>query len=212
MKKWLKAINIIVIIALIKVVQSCILFPNCECSDEVFYYSINSIEITNIDNSQTYPQFTEEDEMHKAAVAFNVLISDTTLTENYAYSQPLQSSIGFSTALAWSCDCSMNYLPEPTIQNFNIFTNFDINDTVKAGDDVSNLFLVTDYSWSNRDLYYELNELINLANLTTNEMPGILLKIFLKVPVDNSKAEFTIEITLSNDTKISQTTNTITII
>lgn len=212
MKKWLKALNIVVIIALIKVVQSCILFPNCECSDEFFYYSINSIEITNIDNSQTYPQFTEEDEMHKAAVAFNVLISDTTLTENYAYNQPLQSSIGFSTAQAWSCDCSMNYIPEPTIHSFNIYTNFDINDIVKAGDDVSNLFLAFDRKWSNGDLYYELNEMINLANITASETPGILLRIFLKIPVDNSKAEFTIDITLSNGTKISQTTNTISIV
>lgn len=212
MKKWLKALNIVVIIALIKTVQSCIFFMDCECSDEIFHYSINSVEITNIDNSQTYPISTDENVMHRAAVAFNVRISDTTHAEYYACKQPLKIVVGFSTAQAWSCDCPMNYLPDATIQSFKIHTVFDINDTIKAGADVSKLFLAMNRFNYSDDLYHEVNDMVNKVNITTNDSPDISFKMFLKVPVDNNQAEFTIDITLSNGAQISKSTNTISII
>ncbi|MFP4557294.1 MAG: DUF5034 domain-containing protein [Bacteroidales bacterium] len=212
MRILVKAIYFIALFTLIKVVQSCILFGGCECSDEVHYYSISLFEVSNIDNSGLYPVATNENEMYASAVAFSITMADTSYSDYYTCSCSTKTGIGFNAAYAWSCDCSMNFLPIETIKSFRAYTLFDINDTIPAGTDVAEYFIAQEpYSYGS-NLYIELDEILRQSNVDTKNEPNIRFNIFLSIPVEGPEAEFALEILFDNSEVLTVNTERISII
>lgn len=211
MKIIIKAIYVIALITLLKIVQSCVLFGGCECSDEVHYYSINSFEVSNVDNSGLYPVVTDESTMYASAVAFSVSMLDTTYADYYACNCTTKTGLGFNSAYAWSCDCSMNFLLAETVESFRAYTLFDINDTIPAGTDVAKYFLAQESYGYGSNLYMELDKTLRQMNITTQDAPSIHFSIFLSVPVEESEAEFALEILLDNGEVLTVNTDRVSI-
>lgn len=216
MARVFKIVKILLAITIFSVIQSCIaIIGGCNCDETIHYYTPNKLEIVNIDNSGRYPEILEVNVMHRSAIAFSISLYDS--TDSYLYSalnakHNNQQNLGFATASAWSCDCSLMYLPSPSVQDFRIYTIFDINSVIKSGDDITEYFVGQEQYGSHLDLYSPLLEVINEQNETPTTESGIRFNVFMQVPIQNEQAQFTVFFQLSDGSQIVLNTAIIEII
>lgn len=206
--KIIKKTGIIIsIVFFVRILSSC--FP-CDCSDEVFFFDFEKVEIINLDNSQFWVNELEADTMKKAAVAFEIRIKpDEEQYEQYV----CNFSYSFSSAYAFSCDCSPKFKANQQISKIKIITLFDISDQAKANSDVTDLFVAykENYYGSNQ-LYIpipNLYERINSDIYYDTQVQGF--QLFMTQEIQNDSAQFIIEIELSDNRVLSDTTNILTI-
>jgi hypothetical protein len=216
MARLFKIVKILFVITAFSVIQSCIaIIGGCNCDETIYYYTPNKLEIANIDNSGRYPGILEVNVMHRSAIAFSISLYDS--TDSYLYSSlnakhNNQLNLGFATASAWLCDCSLMYLPTPSVQDFRIYTIFDINSDIKSGDDITEYFVGQEQYGSHLDLYSPLLEVINDQNVTPTMESAIRFNAFLQVPIKNEQAQFTVFFQLSDGSEIELNTAIIDII
>lgn len=214
MRRFSLILYLLAAVALINIVQSCVLlFGDCHCDDTPFYYSVNTIEIANLDNSGSYPAVLEGNVMHRAAVAFNFMLYDS--TQNY-FAQIAKNvkpqGLGIKTATAWSCDCSPSYLPKETIESFKIMTLTDISSTIKAGDDISDYFVGQPQYDSFLDMYVPISDIISEQNSISSSNPQFHFNLFMTIPIVNNTAQLSFQIKLSDGRELIANTNEIELI
>lgn len=160
-------------------------FSCCNCPDDVTAINLNSMYISNLDNSDIYfngdnPVFN--DSMINAAVAFEVAIIDSTIKEYPVY---YGANIGFNSASAMEpCACFPYYEAEEEITSFTITTLNDINSKYKAGSDVTSLFVGTP---SENFLYKNFSDIIQVVNEQIQHgFPGIKIGVFKFPTLENN--------------------------
>ncbi len=153
------------------------------------------MSVRNLDNTQDYVTWSDNDTMYSAAVAFEVTVSGD---ENFAFFQKTQFNPGFT--LAQASECPIIYVPNQNISRIRVITQEEISPEFPAGTDVTGLFLahVPHHSASGY-LYITIEKLYDLIN--TGSYPDhatATFRLFCTEDISNSKARFTIIAELSD--------------
>lgn len=168
----------------------------------------NSINIVGVDNSDRYlSRFSSVDSMFADAVALKLTLSDSTFDYYASNFNKVLKSISFTPAMALSIEES--FIPVNKVQQIKITTLFDINENVRAGDDISNLIVYE--TGSNFELYQNMNRAISILN-KTQISPSSSVILILKTSVNNTKAQFNVRVLLDNGNELSYNTPIYTII
>jgi len=186
------------------------LFLSCETppsySNEPIEINFNQLKVIGVDNSMKKSEMGNHvDTMYKRAVALRVNITDTVMY--YATFQTKNSYRLFAFSTASADDISPYYVPQNKVVDITIKTLFDINPTIKAGDNV------TEHMLSPRDfnLYHNLEKVIPYLNGDHYYKERSIL-VVLKESVENTNAQFEVTVSLENGHQLSCTTERITII
>lgn len=178
----------------------------CNCDNTYYSFRYTDFSITNIDNSGQWSKPTNLNTMDSSTVAFeiNIIGSDPVLIEdaNSSYS-------GTGNSLGQSCNCEDLYQASDSIQKITITTIYDLNEEYCCGADVSDLFLANN-CFECEDIgsfYVNLEELIDRINPQAfYHVPSNNFLIYLKIPVENTIAQFEVEVLLSNGESLTATT------
>ena len=205
MKLITKAFFIILLLFVARTLTGCFNYP---CSEEVYYFDFAKVSTKNLDNSGMWPTISQTDTMKRSSVAFQVNVAG-----DFSYlgqqEQEVQG-IGFQTAKAFAkTDCPMLYGAENSIENISITTLFNINKSILANSDVSDLFVSTDQTNYNSALYIPLNQLYPIINHVYVDYPEVKFQVFLKSKVEADSARFVINIKLADNSVLSDTTKLI---
>ncbi|MBN2807511.1 MAG: hypothetical protein JXR22_12710 [Prolixibacteraceae bacterium] len=201
MKRFIKVILIIVAITTFRLFWSC-----CSCNDDYFSFEYERVLISNIDNSGQWSKPSDVNIMPAAGVAFEIQIvgSEPVLT-----SQCRKRPMGFNALQAQDCNCEDIYIPNQTIRSVRIRTLEKLNEDYCCNADVTELFLANS-CLACEDIgsfYITFDELVRRINPEAfYQKPINQFLIYLIVPVENTLAQFELEIELSNGrTIIGQT-------
>jgi hypothetical protein len=156
-----------------------------------------------------WPIESQTDTMKMSAVAFQVNV-----TGDFPFlgkANEGMQGFGFSSAKAFSkTDCPMLYGANSRIDEISILTLFKINSNIPANSVVSDLFLCSGKSgYYNSELYIPLNQLYPLINQVYEDYPETQFRLFLKNKVEADSAKFIINVKLSDNTVLADTTNLI---
>lgn len=185
------------------------LFTSClECDNEPVPFDFTSMQIKNLDNTDTFIRYSEGDSMKRNAVAFEIEVS----TDRFRYTSNFRMNdiIGFSEALALE-ECPAKFRPRQRLENIEIISLTDISEELQANSNITNQ--VVAYQKNNSNLSYlyltwdELYQIIN-PDLYYNE-PVERFQVFLKPEVLTDSLQLAINVHLSDERMISDTTNVI---
>lgn len=203
-----KILYVFLLIFILRIFSGCLF--RCDCSDEVFHFDFSRVEIINLDNSQVYTSVLQNDTMFGKSVAFEIRIMPN---EILASCSPTLILSPFNSAYAWSCDCQQLFRANQQIEKISIFTLLDINEKFKANTNVTDLFLASKEDYYNPEQLYipfsKLYERINPNKYRDTQVQDF--KIFLKEEVKNNKAQFVVNIMLSDNRILADTTGLLTI-
>ena len=170
----------------------------------------NNVNITGIDNSGRflgYNTIDTLDTLYTEAVALRLSLSDT--TKLYAASSYPNSYQTFSFQTLLATEIYQAYYPNNNVVEIKLKTLYDINSTLKAGDDISeHILCIRDNDF---DLYHHLDEGISWLNDTQDYSGGSVILV-LNTSVENTKAQFEVKVSLDNGKELSDTSNLFTII
>lgn len=186
------------------------MLSDCSCGDDTIPYSFNRTRIVNIDNSGIYGSETNSNELKRAAVAFSLKLSDTNFTYFDYYAATSKPIFGFSGAYAYTKDCDPIFESTAHINSITIITDHNLNASISAGQDVTEQFLVRLNSNPQSGLYETLENA--LTQIRYKGYPFVVINFYLKIPVENNSAQFSFNISLSDGTEVTASTNLITII
>ena len=186
------------------------LFFSCTpYSQDPIEIDYNHISVIGIDNSDRYmDNYTAIDTMYSDAVALKLTLSDTSMYYAALFSSNLLEAFSFQTLKADDIDPS--YIPRNKVIDIKIKTLLDLNDTLKAGDDISEYILCA--SRDDFDLYHNLSLGISWLNDIQSYYEGGSIILLLKASVKNANAHFEITVTLDNGIELLGTTDIFTII
>ncbi len=186
------------------------LFSSCTpYSQDPIEIDYNYISVVGIDNSDRYMnKYTAIDTMYSDAVALKLTLFDTSKYYVTLFSPNLLEAFSFQTLKA--DDVSPSYIPRNKVIDIKIRTLLDINDTLKAGDDISKYILCA--SGDDFDLYHNLSQGISWLNDIQSYYEGGSIILILKASVKNTNAHFEITVTLDNGIELLGTTKIFTII
>lgn len=198
-----------VFIVLTIIFISRLFFSCCNCPDDVSSINYNEISILNVNNALPYGYFdtTMVDTLMNSAVAFEIILKDSTQKDTYYFVQ----HFGFSTANAMQpCDCFPMFKAKQEITKIRITTLFDMNETIKANTEVSHYFVALP---SHTFLYSSINELLPILNDKILYISAsISFKIFCKEIIMNDVAQFDIQVDLSDGSVLLAKTNLVQLI
>lgn len=186
------------------------LFFSCTpYSQDPIEIDYNHINVIGIDNSDRYmDNYTAIDTLFSDAVALKLTLSDTTKYYAASFLPNLLEIFSFQTLKA--NDIDPTYVPRNKVTDIKIKTLLDINDVLKAGDDVSEYFLCA--SRNDFDLYHNLRYGISWLNDVQSYYEGGSIILVLKTSVKNTNAHFEITVILDNGIELLGTTEIFTII
>lgn len=214
MKMLIRVFKVLIVIFLIRFMQSCCsILGGCSCDETPIPFNLTKISISNLNNSGAGIGINEGNSMYSSAVAFEVMVSDTNQFYPY-YSACKTNSIttGFSTAMAFSYDCDPYFEAQEKIDSLRIITLYDINQAIVAGEEISDLFFAQSDYFPNTGLYANLYDVIDHLNTSVNNFPNLKLQVFLSLPVENNNARFAFNFYLNSGVVICDTTNLINIL
>ncbi len=206
MKRPARIIIIISLAFLLKAISSCVQ-PVYD-----FDFDFESITVSNLDNSEVYVMRSDRDTMYSAAVAFEVTISGDQFS---AATGPFKNETvlpGFTPASADQPE--PRYHPMQKITSISIVALEELSSSIPAGSDVTELFVAYVPYFSEMDfLYIRTDQLPSMINREFySGEPSVTFRLFCKEDIGNSRAQFVIRATLSDDRTLAATTNMITII
>lgn len=192
---YTKATVILLFCFFIKVLFSC-----REPEPLDMHYSKITLEM--FDNSGHPYYRTPSDTLYSDAVAFQMSLSDSSMY--YYKSKTIRTAALFSFEPAYGFSPNISYQPVHLIQDIVVYTLYDIDDTFRAGDDITDSILYAyDYGFG----MYQLKEnAIKFAN-GLQYKPSCVLKLFLKSSVHNTLVRLSVEVILDNGTILSGTTD-----
>ena len=168
----------------------------------------NSIKIIGVNNSDRFSySYTSVDTMYSSAVAFKLTLFDSTYNY-YAFNfRKTLKSLSFTPAMAFSIDES--FFPVNKVEQIKITTLFDIDDNIKAGEDITNLILFE--RGNSFELYQNLNSAISTLNKTQPTASSSIVLV-LSTSAKKTTLQLNVQITIDNGTVLSTNTDVITII
>lgn len=206
----LKKVLLILLIAnILRIIPGC-----CDCDEPLRYFSFNRMDMNNIDNSGDWAKTSYRDTMPAAAVAFEVALFDS-MGYYYYSSIPKMDNLGFSTANAMSCDCAYPLQANYYLTKIRITSLFSISEEIEAGADVTDFFVgkLSGNSSSGNSVYQSLASIVRQTEGKIYYDGGIeSFHIYLQPEVENTSARFVINLTLSDNSIFSDTTNLIHIV
>ena len=134
-------------------------------------------------------------------------MADTSRFYATSFLPNLQQTFSFQTVEAK--DPAQSFIPLNKVVDIKVKTLLDINDSIKAGDDISEHILCT--SRNDFDLYHNLNQGILWLNGIQSYGQNDLILV-LKTTVNNTNAQFEVKVTLDNGNVLSGTTERFKII
>ncbi len=207
MRTFTKILIIVAFTTILRTVTSC-----CNCENVFFSFNYESIQIGNIDNSGQWSRPTELNEMPKNGVAFEVEIIGNSTANSLVNKLDLWA---FQTASAQSCDCDDRYVGNQLIKSVKIVTLFDLNKDYSTNEEVTPLFLANNCLDCDDigTFYITIPDLIKRLNPESiYNQPVNKFLIYLKVPVENTKAQFQVEVELTDGRKLKAQTALINIV
>jgi len=201
-----KVMLIMALAGIIRLIPGC-----CDCDESTVPFSFNKTDIVNLDNSGEWAVTTTTDTMKPGAVAFEVALFDSL---GYFYApEPSLNSIGFGQAKAMSCDCSIPFSANQYLTSIRITSLYALTPEIIAGSDVSGHFVARPTNNSSTgSLYSSLESICKQTEGKTYYDSGVeSFGLFLRIPVENIRARFIIDIYLSDETILRDTTHMITI-
>lgn len=182
-------------------------FFSCEPPEPIFM-SYNKISIEAVNNASVYVNFTQPiDILYSKAVAFNLTIADTTDTYVSRYSY-FKKALSFKQAYAMSIP-DPSYIPSESVESVTIYSLFDINGAIKAGDIITEHLLFVNFE--NQGLYNGFDAIYAHYNgeQTYKNSSAVLV---LKTEVENTQAQFKVEVVLDDGSILTTTSPVFTII
>lgn len=168
----------------------------------------NHISVIGIDNSEVFlGSYSDIDTLFSDAVALKLTLSDTTKYYAASFLPNLLEAFSFQTLKANHIDPT--YVLRNKVTDIKIKTLLDINDVLKAGDDVSEYFLCAPRD--NFDLYHNLSHGISRLNDVQSYYDRGSIILVLKASVKNTNAHFEITVILDNGIELLGTTEIFTI-
>lgn len=205
MKKFLFCL---VSLFLIRLMISC-----CPCEIEPILLNLNTLTISNLDNSSDVhdpPRLSQSDSMYSNAVAFEVVLSDSTYENEYDEFALAIRNLGFKSALAFWCDCNQPYAPNQKVKKISIVSLFELLPGQGKGCDVSDWFVALP---SANRLYSGIDQLYELINTElVQNFAGIRFQLFCKEDLKTPQAQFAITAELTDGTLLTAHTQLIRII
>jgi len=175
-------------------------------------FNYNSIRLYGVNNSGEYLiNNTEIDTLYSDAVAINLQIADSTeyyYEANNYFINELKNTFSFEKAYATSI-APPPYYPENKVTAINVYSILDLNETIKAGDQLNDCLL---FSYDNTFSLYHTNKDVCKYLSGVQDGPSSSVTIILKPAVTNTKAQFKVEVVLDNCTKLIDTTQVFHII
>lgn len=186
---------------IIKILMSCNPPPPID-------FRYNSIKIEGINNNSEYIGDNITDTIYAAALCLKLSLFDS--AQYYAQSNFKANVPLFSFKKAMAMEYADSYIPEIKLASIKVVSIYNINNEIEAGDDVTDIFLFTDKRFSS--VLYNYQEWAISGFNEAHSNPGSFIFMVLKVPVENSKAQFYIEVQFEDGSTLSDTTNTFQII
>lgn len=162
----------------------------CNCGP-IYYYSINELIISNLDNSGKDPIESYSEIINKNAYGLKIRFTTLELTSGLK-----KRSFFIAPTLATSCDCDKWEYAEESVQHIKITTIYDFNDSYMAGSDITDLFRI--FSGG----YFLINEYLTrfsfsqtILNVDKEHTRSLLL---ITPPENTGPHQFEIEVTLSD--------------
>ncbi len=168
----------------------------------------NSIKIEGINNNREYIGNNITDTICAEALCLKLSLFDS--VQYYAQSKFKANVPLFSFKRAMAMDYTDSYVPEIKLVSIKVVSIYNLNNEIEAGDDVTDIFLFTGERFSS--FLYNYQEWAISGFNEAHSNPGSFIFMVLKVPVENSKAQFSIEVKLEDGSTLSDTTNTFQII
>jgi hypothetical protein len=175
------------------------IFFSCNPPDplDMTYSAIN---LKVMDNSGHLYDRNFSDTLYSDAVAVKLSLSDSIM---YYASNPFNAAELFSFESARALSPNISYQPVQLIEDIQVFTEFDIDDTFRAGSNISDSILYSyDYIFS---LYKTRDQAIVYFNGLQPE-PHCWVMMYLKSSVKNTKIQFRVEVTLDDGSMLIGTT------
>lgn len=146
------------------------------------------------------------DTLYSKAVAFSLKIADTShfYTSNYNY---FKKALSFKQAYAKSL--SFSYIPSESVESVTIYSLFDINTTIKAGDVINEYLLCVNSQ--NYDLYDNFDVIYTNFNGEQNSMFATTILV-LQTELENTMAQFKAKVVLDDGSTLTTTSPIFTII
>ncbi|HPW67032.1 MAG TPA: hypothetical protein PLY32_03390 [Salinivirgaceae bacterium] len=166
----------------------------------------NKIEIYGIDNSGIRACGHMVDTMYASAVAFKLNLMDTTQGYYSHKSNYALSSLSFAPAMAFTVD--RRFIPVNKVAQIKITTLLDIDENIKAGEDITNLIL---FGGDNFELYHNVNSAISTLNKEQSAANSSIVMV-LSISAKNPTLQLNVQVTLDNNSVLSADTDVITIL
>lgn len=166
-----------------------------------FDMTYSTINLEVMDNSGHVYDRNNSDTIYSDAVSIELSLSDSSM---YYASNTIKAAelFSFESAYAWSPD--FTYQPVHLVHDIQVFTEFDIDDTFKAGDNITDSILYLEKpSYS---LYVTKDKAITYFNGLQWE-PGCSVMMYLKLSVKNTQARFRVVVSLDDGSKLIETTD-----
>ncbi len=187
-----------------------LLFSACEPeTQEPIDINYNTATVVGFDNSDRFfNDHDTSDTLYSEAVALKLTLSDSLFLTKLSHTTTVPTTFPFKSAMALSI--VRKYRPINKVTNIEIKTLLDINEELKAGNDVSNQFLCANAN--NFDLYHSLNQGISWLNDDQDFYDMGTLFLVLKTGIKNTNAQFEIKIQFDNGDELVCSSNLFTII
>ncbi len=173
-------------------------------------FNYNKINVTGIDNSGQYLNPNNAiDTMYANALALKLTLSDSLQYGVYASRNIMQELFSFQSSYAMTVP--ENYIPQNSVESIHIKTLLDINNDIRAGDDITDYFLYVSYDNYTYGLYQDLDKGIDKLN-SIQSAPRCDLVLVLRKSVQNTNVRFEVSVALDNGDTLSYTTELFNII
>lgn len=165
--------------------------PNSQSPIDI---NFNKISVVGVDNSGRFmDHYNAIDTFYSDAVALKLTLSDTSMYFAASYSSNFMQLFSFQSAQAKSLD--PGFVPLNKVVDIKVSTLLDINESIKAGDDISEYILYS--TRDNFEMYHNLSKGISWLNgIQYYENSSVFL--VLKTGVKNTNAQFEVVVTLDN--------------
>ncbi len=180
------------------------------CCEDTFTYSWSELYLSNIDNRGENPTTAEENRLPAIAYAIGMSMEP----EFVHYESPLS---GFSNS-AYAFSCAESYQRNDTIDAIRIRALSDFDESHPVGTDLTDLFAAktrgTVTTFSNLDEKTEHAIAVNsfVENVNESSIYDLLTDFdlfLLKSPTQESEFQFIVEVELSNEKVLVDTTESI---
>ena len=173
-------------------------------------FNYNKIDVVGIDNSGQYLNPNNAiDTMYADAVALSLSLCDSLQYGVYSSRNIMQELFSFQSSYAMTVP--ENYIPQNSVESIHIKTLLDINNDIRAGDDITDYFLYVSCDNYTYGLYQDLDKGIDKFN-SIQSAPGSGIVLVLKKTVQNTNARFEVSVALDNGDTLTYTTELFNII